>query len=129
MSSNSGFFSRVIGKIAGSDLGRRLIGKAAHGVKHVIGKMHHSWHGAKQAVPALQHVEDVASALAGANDPKSSYNIARGLLDIGEKYGDGEYNAHYAKSLARGKFSKLPPAPIKARAMRARELAEARGLV
>lgn len=54
-----GFFKRVIGKIAGSDLVRRVIGKAAGHISKVIGKAEHHYSFAK-IHPELGQVLDAA---------------------------------------------------------------------
>lgn len=110
---SSGWLHRVIGKIAGSDFGRKLIGKTAHHAKVVIGKLERGWAHAQTHAPAVTNaIEHAADVLGVTKDAKNSYRAAKGLLDVGEAHGMG-LDADHSYLLAKGKIKgrNLPAAP------------------
>lgn len=86
-----GIFTRLIGKIAGSDLGKNLIGKASHAVKAVIGKINHAHKWVAENHPDLLKTAEAALEQSGyATDAKTLYHAAGELADIGEGYASGK---------------------------------------
>lgn len=86
-----GLFTRLIGKIAGSGIGKKLIGKTAHVVKAVIGKIEHAKHWAEENHPELLHAaETMLEDLGVAHDAKAVYHAAKELADVGEAYAEGK---------------------------------------
>lgn len=79
----SGFFKRLIGKFAGSDLGKKIIGKTARAAHTVIGKAERLYHGVKKSLPS--GIQDSLNSLENdvnfAKDTKASYASAKAGLD------------------------------------------------
>lgn len=99
---NMGIITRLIGKAANSEVGRRLIGKSAAAAKSVIGKVEkgHEWF--KKHLPSVtSKAESAAKDLALSKDPRSSWHHAKDLLDVAEEYGNGHPGEHVLAAVKR----------------------------
>lgn len=78
-----GFFKRLIGKFAGSDFGKKIIGKTAQAAHTVIGKAERAYHGVKKSLPSsIQNgINSLENDIGFAKDTKQAYRAAR--EDIG----------------------------------------------
>lgn len=74
-----GFFKRLIGKFAGSDIGKKIIGKTARAAHTLIGKVEHTYGNIKRGLP--QFVQDGLNKYENdsnfARDTKASYAAAK----------------------------------------------------
>lgn len=79
----SGFFKRLIGKFAGSDFGKKIIGKTAKAAHTIIGKAERVYHGVKKSLPsAIQGgINALENDMNFAKDTKAAYATAK--RDIG----------------------------------------------
>jgi hypothetical protein len=85
-----GLIARLIGKAASTELGRKVIGKVAHGAKSVIGKLEKGYSWAKRNAPEIVAAgEEALHELGYAKDAKTAYKAAKDLADLGIDYGEG----------------------------------------
>lgn len=85
-----GWFTRLVGKAAGSELGKRVIGRAASLGKKVIGKaetVYSHLKGVPHVKDAIQYAEDNLSL---AKDGKSAWHAAKEILNSAEDYGNNK---------------------------------------
>lgn len=76
------WFKRLIGKFAGSDLGKKIIGKTARAIHTVVGKAEHHYGNLKKELPAgirngLNSLENDSNF---AKDTKAAYANAKEQL-------------------------------------------------
>lgn len=73
------WFKRLIGKLSGSDIGRKIIGKTAKAASGLIGKAENAYGGFKKSLPSS--IQNGLSALENdpsfARDTKASYHQAK----------------------------------------------------
>lgn len=86
----SGFFKRLIGKFAGSDFGKKIIGKTARAAHNIIGKAEHHYGNLKKALPSSirDGLNTMENDMNFAKDTKASYATAKaGLNSIADNPG------------------------------------------
>lgn len=89
-----GLFKRLIGKVAGSDTVKRLVGKVSHHAKHLVGKLENGYAWLKKNAPGVTSAaENAAENLGVAKSAREAYHHAKDAIDIGDEYGNGNYKA------------------------------------
>ncbi len=87
-----GFFARLVGKAVGSEVGRRVIGKASDVLHKVIGKASKHYASAKE-IPVLGSLLDAAEQTPLGQKVAGAVKSARMAAALGSAYGNGRINA------------------------------------